>query len=299
MSNWPSCKLACRAWWRVAVIVAIGVSAATARDSLAFCRSSTCKGAQCAADAEGCPASGLKLFWRTHCIGYSMQVNGTQNLPMDKVKQAVRAAFAAWSDIDCNGQAASLTFGELVDTGCINVEFNGSGANVNVVLFRDDDWKYKNTDNTLAKAIAHFDGKTGEILDADIEVNTASNHFTITTKDAQFDLQTVLTHEVGHFIGLGHSADTDAVMYASYERGSTKGRKLTPDDIAAVCAVYPPNRPGTCNLVPKGGFDSCKVAVADTTCRSGRQAPPMTGWVALVWALAVPALWRLRRKDIL
>ncbi len=271
----------------------------TASDGAAFCRSSTCKGEACTTDSDGCPASGAKLFWKGHCIGYSMQMHGTQNLPMDKVRDAVRKAFAAWSDVDCgDDKTASLTFGELKDTNCIEVAYDPKGPNVNVVLFRDNDWKYKNTDNTLAKAIAHFDTKTGEIVDADIEVNSASNNFTISAKNAQFDLQTVLTHEVGHFIGLGHSSDPDSVMYASYERGSTKGRTLTPDDIAAVCTVYPPGRAGTCDLVPKNGFDNCQPAPADGMCGASRRPPATTtGWVALLWAAGLPLLVRMARKE--
>lgn len=49
------------------------------------------------------------------------------------------------------------------------------------------------------------------------------------------DLQTVLLHETGHCLGLGHSADTSALMYPSYH-----GEMRMPgaDDIAGLCAIY-------------------------------------------------------------
>lgn len=297
MVPWTVTRL--RPQLRVALLPLVcAVVTASADDAAAFCRSTTCKGASCGVDAQDCPASGAKLWWRTACVGYSLQRNGTQNLPMDKVKEAVRGAFQAWSDVDCgSGKSASMTFGERPDTGCITSEFNSGGPNVNVLIFRDNDWAYKNADNTLAKAIAHYDGKTGEILDADIEVNTASNHFTLTNKNAQFDLQTVLTHEVGHFLGLSHSSDPSAVMYASYERGSVQGRKLAPDDIAALCTAYPPERIASCDLTPSGGFDTCAKAAPTSMCGAARPDASGSGWLPMLLMLLVLVGYRARAKD--
>ena len=51
------------------------------------------------------------------------------------------------------------------------------------------------------------------------------------------DLQSVVLHEFGHALGLNHSADGSAVMYASYSAGSTK-RSLTADDQAGLVLIY-------------------------------------------------------------
>lgn len=55
-------------------------------------------------------------------------------------------------------------------------------------------------------------------------------------------------------------------MFASYSPGSLAQRKLTPDDVQAVCTVYKPNSGVACNTEPKGGFSpTCD----DTPSKSG------------------------------
>ncbi|GAB2280396.1 hypothetical protein Dimus_015030 [Dionaea muscipula] len=54
---------------------------------------------------------------------------------------------------------------------------------------------------------------------------------------AQGDLQYVMTHELGHVLGLDHSADRAAVMYPSYDENNIK-RRLGKDDIDGIRALY-------------------------------------------------------------
>jgi hypothetical protein len=83
----------------------------------------------------------------------------------------------------------------------------------------------------------------------------------------QYDLQSILTHEVGHFIGIAHSPDPGAVMFASYAPGSTAQRELHPDDIEAVCAIYPSTSEAPCNTEPRGGFGPrCDDPEPETIC---------------------------------
>lgn len=53
----------------------------------------------------------------------------------------------------------------------------------------------------------------------------------------QIDLQSVTLHEFGHALGLNHSGQTSAVMYASYSGGTNK-RTPTQDDIDGELAIY-------------------------------------------------------------
>ncbi|HEV8574296.1 MAG TPA: matrixin family metalloprotease [Dehalococcoidia bacterium] len=73
--------------------------------------------------------------------------------------------------------------------------------------------------------------------EADMGINTRFKWSTgIPTPDGRYDLESVILHENGHAAGLGHSADTNAVMYAYY--GGLR-RELHRDDIDGISFLYP------------------------------------------------------------
>lgn len=54
----------------------------------------------------------------------------------------------------------------------------------------------------------------------------------------EYNLQNVLTHEFGHFLGFTHETNTDSIMYP-YTHNSDK--LLSDDDILGVRHLYPPD----------------------------------------------------------
>lgn len=59
--------------------------------------------------------------------------------------------------------------------------------------------------------------------------------WTVDTPPTGFDLATVALHELGHGLGLRHSAVPSTVMFASYDGAR---RELTQDDIDGIRAIY-------------------------------------------------------------
>src|SRR5258708_27243255 len=51
------------------------------------------------------------------------------------------------------------------------------------------------------------------------------------------DFQSAVLHELGHALGLAHSQDQGAVMYAAYQWG-TIAHNLTDDDRNAIATLY-------------------------------------------------------------
>jgi hypothetical protein len=281
----------------------VGLSVlATATPAAAYCRSTTCADG-CARDASDCKTDGYPLYWASHCVGFSLQRNGSVNIAYPTIEQVVSASFVAWSDLACGNGNATLAFSRLADVTCNVAEYNEDGANANVIIFQDNRWDYEGTANSLGKTTVTYDSETGEILDADIELNHANNEFTTGDDYVVYDLQSVLTHEIGHLAGLDHTIDLWATMNPFYQSGTTDLRTLEPDDTSGICAVYPPGREGVCAVTPRGGLgdvcggiaageeedDGCRVAPLG---RAGSR--PRWAWLGAAGALAVA--WRLRRS---
>jgi hypothetical protein len=133
--------------------------------------------------------------------------------------------------------------------------YKPAGPNANVWLFEDDDWPHIETDAEGAIAITSvlFDKFTGEIYDADVELNSYGVNFTTEPAVDRVDLASVIQHESGHFLGLGHSPDAEATMCATLDpdTGEAKKRTLNSDDVEGICAVYPPGKfDELCDMLP-------------------------------------------------
>lgn len=204
---------------------------------------------------------GAPLAWTQRCLGFSPNLIGTQQLRDEEWSEAFRRAFHAWQLVDCGGGAhPSIELFELRPTACGESAFHRDGPNLNNIYFTDQGWlgpqTSRNLDEVLARTRTSFD-PSGEILDADIAINSGRKDFSVSDDNVTEDLVSVLTHEVGHFLGVAHSDVPGAVMYWQYGRGTVR-RELQKDDVAAICAIYPPlaTSTGSCDPTPRGGLET-------------------------------------------
>src|SRR4029077_14426669 len=92
--------------------------------------------------------------------------------------------FTRWTGQACptegNGPSrVSIDVRDLGPVDCNAVQYNQNGPNQHVITFRDDNWPYNDSSNTLALTTVTFNPDTGEIYDADMEINTHEHPVTV------------------------------------------------------------------------------------------------------------------------
>jgi DNA-binding beta-propeller fold protein YncE len=235
------------------------------RAASAFCPAMTCDPSdasqRCEVDQRTkCVTSGQPLFWSSECVTFSIQKDAAPRAGIDyaAVKASVERAFDAWTSVDCNGKSPSLHLTLSDPVSCAASEYSKDHHNANIVVFREDEWPYEGGEDALGLTRVRFDpdNNVGELYDTDIEINAVSEPLSVGDPKAdEVDLDSLLTHEMGHALGLGHSLDIGATMLAGYAKGSVAPRTLGDDDIAGVCSIYPPGRkPGATSCEPRHGF---------------------------------------------
>jgi hypothetical protein len=219
---------------------------ALASHGSAFCRATTCdpSKAACERDSSSCLVTGTPLFWASSCFQVYVQADGApkQGISFATAKESVSRAFTAWLSADCGGAAPLIDVQVLGPITCDTAEYNKTQKNANIVLFREDEWPYVGAEDALGFTHLTFNADTGELWDADLEINAVSYRFSVGDPVTDNDLDSMLTHEAGHMLGLAHTLVTDATMFGKYTAGTESQRTLADDDVQAVCATYPANR---------------------------------------------------------
>jgi hypothetical protein len=166
--------------------------------------------------------AGRTIRWINRDITIGLDESApSRTVALEGVRDALRAAVDAWNAIP-----------ELP------LRFVLTGAPEPAVRVRFCHTSWQGALDDLGKAVFTADVGTGDVSSAVVEINECDRAFLPPdeAQDGRFDLQAVLTHELGHVLGLGHSNDPEAIMYS---RGGTAGvRTPKRDDRAAIALVY-------------------------------------------------------------
>jgi MYXO-CTERM domain-containing protein len=152
----------------------------------------------------------------------------------------------------------------------------------------------------LAITLQYADQSSGEIVEADVIVN--SHHpfavlvddddaatGTVTDCKEKYDVTSVVTHEIGHFWGLGEDmVDTNATMFFSTPPCNVRKRQLKTDDVKAVSALYAVAAPS--------GDSATKAMHCALTSVGGAGDPGAAGAAMVGMVLVLGATARRRRR---
>lgn len=264
-----------------------------------------------AADAEAfeCTRSDsrciVSLQWKQRELPYVLRHPPGSKFSEVEASRATDGAFERWASVACSDMR--FTRVAILPPGPVHQVSNQ-------VDFVDVDWELDYDASAAAVTTVAYGVSTGTIRTATIAVN----EFVTTTSSAcsfEFDLETVITHEVGHFIGLAHPCETaetlepDApcpvvmcadllasvddeepvpTMWPIVNPCDRQLASLESDDTQALCFVYPRARPAQqCSAIPVGG--DVLVTNKPFGCSStGRGSG--AGWLVVI------AAWIARRR---
>jgi hypothetical protein len=185
----------------------------------------------------------VSLHWSAQPVRYFVTDRDAGAVRAADLQAAVGRGFATWGAepaVSISAQFVGFTSAE---------PFTDDAATVIGFRARPD------LSRTLAATTFVFDEPTGEILESDIFFNSAFSWSAQPAGEAsKYDVGSIAVHEIGHLLGLSHSAlgETEvvegdrravlalgAVMFPiAYPPGNTLGRTLRADDVAGMTDLY-------------------------------------------------------------
>lgn len=288
----------------------IALALAAPATASAWCRMTTSgrqpsPGAPCVLPDPAADPPERFLEWLRPCTGIALSVEATsQDLSDAEVRAILGRSIATWEAVECDGTPVGVDISILdEDSVCVAPFYRDDGGNVNAIMFVDDWAERGNDPAAFALTTVWHRRSTGEILDADMEVNEQRGPYGV-CPDAgcvdrrTVDLENVFTHELGHYLGLAHSTEAEATMFASAVDGETLKRDLAADDVEGLCAAYPPGTPtGECDPTPRGGLVlDCEPGGCSVSALGARPGSPGLPLGALPFAALLFATLGLRRR---
>lgn len=250
------------------------------------------------APGVNCPHHGAPFFWPAskHPVPYVIN-SDLAGVSFATAQSAIDSAFSTWA----TASSSAITF---AFAGQSHGGSNGQDG-ANTISWKDLGGSHGAfVSDTFAESIITFVSSSGEIVDVDTELN-ANVPFAVLPSgeddpsDPRVDIQAVVTHEVGHFLGLAHENrfGPQVVMIFSDTSGNTTHRTLSADDRSGVRAIYPTAGGGNGGGsggggASGGGGGGCVIARA----RDDVELWPVLALMAALWLRRLARISRARAR---
>lgn len=162
------------------------------------------------------------LYWPKNKTAISLNYNpiNSSSILEDEIQEIFSDAINEWGAVSGSNISFSL-----------KKNLNIGDNTKNEIFFTDDPSLFGA--GVVGIALVSYKDSTGEIIEADIALNDSVDFST--DKDSSLYLGNVVTHEVGHFLGLGHEPTLEATMFYQAERGQFK---LSEIDKQSILQLY-------------------------------------------------------------
>ncbi len=215
---------------------------------------------------------GSPVRWQCARVDVAIHESLVERVGHDAARRAAGIATEAWRGYG----APDLSLAQRVDA----TPYHAGAPGISVAVL--EPWPH--APHLLAVTATTYREEDGVILDADVLVSPSAELALLeegAPQSARFDLGAVLTHELGHAVGLGESEEPTATMWPRIRRGDTHQRTLADDDVDGVEEAYRGVR-----LVPIGGCGGASVAMST--------GPALPVAVLVLVAIGLALAWRRR-----
>lgn len=238
-------------------------------------------------DGSNGDGTGAYLFWDDRMLPISYFISAPSFARFPNFVRAIDLSFQEWAQ----HQNSKVDFLPMGCTSNLKNENDG----VNSIILVKSGWDF----DTAAIAITrnfYVAGTTpdaGMILDSDILLNGVNHSFTTTDEVGKHDVRNIVTHEIGHFIGLGHEVapiDSEATMFAVASPNETKKRSLAASDLQGMLSAYA----GVLTKQPAAATESCEVYAGGGSCLAVHEGEPFPSgnlpFILLSWLIVLASL---------